>query len=132
MAAGRELEAVNFDLLIGEIESGSSGSVAKVIRKLREHEEKALVAGVGGPIGDFVASFITALDSRVEHRNHEIEQTCSHHYQGFMDSTRELVGIQDDSVQTKEILSSLNDKLQEAVSSVRDFSGALSFGRLKK
>lgn len=109
------MDTLNFNALLDEIESGSSGSYANVIRKLREHEVAAYHAGVGGPTGELVASFISALDNRAAERNSEIEKTCSHHYQGFVDSTRELLRIQQSAEKLQLDMDSLNVHLGKIV-----------------
>ncbi|GAA49636.1 Exocyst complex component 6B [Clonorchis sinensis] len=117
---------LDFTLLLGEIESGSSGSIANVIRKLREHEVAAYKAGVGGPTGELVASFISALDERANERNIEIEKMCAHHYQGFADATRDLLSIQNDSSTMQSDIQALDIKLEAAVDAYNSSCAALS------
>ncbi|VDQ06092.1 unnamed protein product [Trichobilharzia regenti] len=104
--------SLNFSLLLDEIESGNSGSLANVIRKLRENEVAAYKAHVGGPTGELIASFIAALDLRASEHNAEIEKTCSYHYQSFVDSTRELLGIQQNAENLERDLQTLNVELE--------------------
>ncbi|CAL8086670.1 unnamed protein product [Calicophoron daubneyi] len=106
---------LDFNLLLGEIESGSSGSVANVIRKLREHEVAAYQAGVGGPTGELMASFISTLDARAQERNTEIEKTCAHHYESFVNATRELLTIQQDAGIMQNEMQTLNSNLDSAI-----------------
>ncbi|CAH8838899.1 unnamed protein product [Trichobilharzia szidati] len=107
--------SLNFNLLLDEIESGNSGSLANVIRKLRENEVAAYKAHVGGPTGELIASFIAALDLRASEHNAEIEKTCSYHYQSFVDSTRELLGIQQNAENLERDLQTLNVELEVMV-----------------
>ncbi|CAH8486751.1 unnamed protein product [Schistosoma turkestanicum] len=106
---------LNFNLLLDEIESGSSGSLANVIRKLRESELAAFKARMGGPTGELLASFIASLDLRASEHNAEIEKTCSYHYQSFVDSTRELLDIQQNAAKLENDLQALNVELEVTV-----------------
>ncbi|CAH8499083.1 unnamed protein product [Schistosoma guineensis] len=106
---------LNFNLLLDEIESGSSGSLANVIRKLRESELAAFKARIGGPTGELLASFIASLDLRASEHNAEIEKTCSYHYQSFVDSTRELLEIQQNAEKLENDLQALNVELEVTV-----------------
>ncbi|THD20711.1 Exocyst complex component [Fasciola hepatica] len=108
-------KALDFNVLLSEIESGSSGSIANVIRKLREHEVAAYNAGVGGPTGELVATFIAALDARANERNVEIEKTCAYHYQSFVEATQELLRIQNDAIIMQNNIGALNGKMESAV-----------------
>lgn len=110
---------LNFNLLLDEIESGSSGSLANVIRKLRESELAAFKARIGGPTGELLASFIASLDLRASEHNAEIEKTCSYHYQSFVDSTRELLEIQQNAEKLENDLQALNVELEVTVNKVR-------------
>ncbi|CAH8494776.1 unnamed protein product [Heterobilharzia americana] len=110
-----QVNGLNFSLLLDEIESGSSGSLANVIRKLRENEVAAYKAHVGGPTGELIASFIAALDLRASEHNAEIEKTCSYHYQSFVDSTRELLDIQQNAESLERGLRTLNVELEVTV-----------------
>ncbi|CAH8505120.1 unnamed protein product [Schistosoma curassoni] len=106
---------LNFNLLLDEIESGSSGSLANVIRKLRESELAAFKARIGGPTGELLANFIASLDLRASEHNAEIEKTCSYHYQSFVDSTRELLEIQQNAEKLENDLQALNVELEVTV-----------------
>ncbi|CAH8506384.1 unnamed protein product [Schistosoma rodhaini] len=106
---------LNFNLLLDEIESGSSGSLANVIRKLRESELAAFKARIGGPTGELLANFIASLDLRASEHNAEIEKTCSYHYQSFVDSTRELLDIQQNAEKLENDLQALNVELEVTV-----------------
>lgn len=111
-------KALDFAVLLSEIESGSSGSIANVIRKLREHEVAAYNAGVGGPTGELVATFIAALDARANERNVEIEKTCAYHYQSFVEATRELLRIQNDASIMQNNIGALSGRMESAVEQV--------------
>ncbi|KAF5400267.1 Exocyst complex component [Paragonimus heterotremus] len=118
--------SLDFKLLLGEIESGSSGSVANVIRKLRESELAAYKAGVGGPTGELVAAFISALDAQANERNLEIERTCAHHYQGLVEATRDLLSIQNDAATMQNNIGALNKRLETAIGQYTDSCRELS------
>ncbi|CAH8606061.1 unnamed protein product [Dicrocoelium dendriticum] len=118
--------SLDFNLLLDEIESGSTGSISNVIRKLREHEVAAYKAGVGGPTGELVARYISALDARAAERNSEIQKTCAYHYQGFVDATRELIEIQYGANKMQESIRDLDSRLEYAVKQYTDSCSALS------
>ncbi|VEL11730.1 unnamed protein product [Protopolystoma xenopodis] len=118
--------SLDYESLLSEIESGSSGSIANVIRKLREYEVTAYNAGVGGPTGEVVAKFIAELDQLIIERNIEIERTCNHHYEGLADSTRELVSIQEEAGVLKAQMLENYKAIQDQVNELGEASTELS------
>lgn len=43
--------------------------------------------------GDEHQKFMEHLDSRIKSHDKDIERMCNHHYQGFIDSIRELLQV---------------------------------------
>ena len=41
--------------------------------------------------------FLKRLERRIEEHDSEIEKMCNHHYQGFIDSVRDLLGVREDA-----------------------------------
>ncbi len=110
--------SIDFSSLLDELESGSSGSCANVIRKLREYEVAAYEAGRGGPTGELIANFIARLDERVADRELEIEKTCSHNYQSFVDSVKELLLVQSKAEELQRTLLEIRSSIETGVQKV--------------
>lgn len=57
---------------------------------------------------DELGKFVELLDSRIKSHDTEIERMCNFHYQGFIDSVRELLQVSTDAahlrVSTKIVL----------------------------
>ena len=51
--------------------------------------------------GDDLDKFMQRLDSRIKNHDKEIERMCNHHYQGFIDSVRELLQVSNDAAKLK-------------------------------
>lgn len=51
--------------------------------------------------GDDLDKFMERLDSRIKNHDKEIERMCNHHYQGFIDSVRELLQVSNDAAKLK-------------------------------
>lgn len=109
------LGPIDFSALLDELESGSSGSCANVIRKLREYEVAAYEAGQGGPTGELIANFIARLDERVADRELEIEKTCSHNYESFVESVQELMLMQEKAEELQETLRQIRANVESSV-----------------
>ncbi|VDD76357.1 unnamed protein product [Mesocestoides corti] len=120
------IESIDFSPLLDELESGSSGSCANVIRKLREYEVAAYEAGQGGPTGELIASFIARLDERVADRELDIEKTCSHNYESFVESVQELVLVQEKAEQLQRNLREIRSNIETSVQRLNDSSEALA------
>lgn len=43
--------------------------------------------------GDEHGKFMDRLDARIKNHDKDIERMCNHHYQGFIDSIRELLQV---------------------------------------
>ncbi|KAH9286896.1 Exocyst complex component 6B [Echinococcus granulosus] len=120
------LGSIDFSALLDELESGSSGSCASVIRKLREYEVAAYEAGQGGPTGELIANFIARLDERVADRELEIEKTCSHNYESFVESVQELMLMQEKAEELQETLRQIRANVESSVQKLNESSEALT------
>ncbi|KAL7061945.1 hypothetical protein AAHC03_01994 [Spirometra sp. Aus1] len=120
------VEPLDFYHLLDELESDNSGSCANVIRKLREHEVAAYQAGVGGPTGGLIANFIALLDERVADKELEIEKACSHNYQSFVDSVKELLCVQEEAEKLQSTLSEIRSSILDEVQKLNESFTALS------
>lgn len=94
-------EAINahHDHLITEIES-ADGPLATTLRAVYD--------------GDDLDKFMQRLDCRIKNHDKEIERMCNHHYQGFIDSVRELLQVSNDAAKLKEEIQTTNDALQKS------------------
>nr|VZI35910.1 unnamed protein product [Spirometra erinaceieuropaei] len=124
--AESSVEPLDFYHLLDELESDNSGSCANVIRKLREHEVAAYQAGVGGPTGGLIANFIALLDERVADKELEIEKACSHNYQSFVDSVKELLCVQEEAEKLQSTLSEIRSSILDEVQKLNESFTALS------
>nr|CDS31219.1 exocyst complex component 6b [Hymenolepis microstoma] len=117
---------IDFNAILDELESGSSGSCASVIRKLREYEVAAYEAGQGGPTGELIANFIARLDERVADRELEIEKTCSHNYESFVESVQELMMMQEKAEELQQTLRQIRASVESSVEQLNNSSEALT------
>ncbi|XP_033224455.1 exocyst complex component 6B isoform X3 [Belonocnema kinseyi] len=77
--------------LLVEIESSDSSNIGIVIRAIYDGEEHQ--------------KFMEKLDERIKSHDRDIERMCNHHYQGFIDSIRELLQVRSQAQQlSNEIL----------------------------
>ncbi|KAK3587474.1 hypothetical protein CHS0354_003611 [Potamilus streckersoni] len=92
-------ESINahHDHLITEIES-SDGPLATTLRAVYENDE--------------LEKFMEMLDSRIKNHDREIERMCNYHYQGFIDSVRELLRVSTDAAQLRGEISATDESLQ--------------------
>lgn len=51
--------------------------------------------------GDDIDHFMEKLDACIKNHDHEIERMCNYHYQGFIDSIRELQQVSGDATKLK-------------------------------
>ena len=51
--------------------------------------------------GDELSKFRIRLDDRIRNHDREIERMCNFHYQGFIDSIRELLTVRHDAAKLK-------------------------------
>ncbi|CAI9733086.1 exocyst complex component 6B-like isoform X1 [Octopus vulgaris] len=88
------------DGLVQVLEAGEPGSISFVIRAVYD--------------GDDLDKFMERLDSRIKNHDKEIERMCNHHYQGFIDSVRELLQVSNDAAKLKDEIKTTNDALQKS------------------
>ncbi|XP_074641580.1 exocyst complex component 6B-like isoform X2 [Tubulanus polymorphus] len=85
--------------LLHELEIGETGSIAVVIRSVYESDEPP-------------TKFMEKLDQRIKNHDKEIERMCNYHYQGFIESIRELLQVRTDAGRLQEEIRSINELLQ--------------------
>ncbi|KAJ8316919.1 hypothetical protein KUTeg_004823 [Tegillarca granosa] len=89
------------DHLITEIET-SDGPLGTTLRSVYE----------GGELDQFKER----LNNHITSHDKEIERMCNYHYQGFIDSIRELLKVSTDAAQLKEEIQAVNNSLQDSCS----------------
>ncbi|GFO13501.1 exocyst complex component, partial [Plakobranchus ocellatus] len=82
----QEAVEAHHDHLITEIET-SEGPLATTLRAVYD--------------GQDIEYFMEKLDARIKNHDHEIERMCNYHYQGFIDSIRELQQVSGDATKLK-------------------------------
>nr|XP_022341988.1 exocyst complex component 6B-like isoform X3 [Crassostrea virginica]XP_022341989.1 exocyst complex component 6B-like isoform X4 [Crassostrea virginica] len=94
-------ESINahHDHLITEIET-SDGPLGTSLRAVYE--------------GDELEKFKESLGDHIKNHDKEIERMCNYHYQGFIDSIRELLKVSCDAAQLKDEISEVNNHLQDS------------------
>ncbi|XP_048745103.1 exocyst complex component 6B isoform X3 [Ostrea edulis] len=94
-------ESINahHDHLITEIET-SDGPLGTSLRAVYE--------------GDELVKFKDSLSDHIRNHDKEIERMCNYHYQGFIDSIRELLKVSCDAAQLKDEISEVNSRLQDS------------------
>ncbi|XP_064604031.1 exocyst complex component 6B-like [Liolophura sinensis] len=80
-----------------EIET-SDGPLATNLRAVYESDE--------------LSRFMGRLDSRIKNHDKEIERMCNYHYQGFIDSIRELLQVGSDAEKLKDEIASTDREVQ--------------------
>ncbi|XP_016838806.1 exocyst complex component 6B isoform X1 [Nasonia vitripennis] len=90
--------------LLAEIESSDMNSIGLVIRAIYDGNEHQ--------------KFMEKLDERVKSHDRDIERMCNHHYQGFIDSIRELLQVRTQAQQLKTEILELDKRITEATGSV--------------
>jgi len=66
--------------------------------------------------------FLERLEERIKKHDKDIEKMCSHHYQGFIDSVRDLLRVRSEATQLKKEVESIDSEVR--ASSVKVISGA--------
>eukprot|EP00092_Neocalanus_flemingeri_P025084 GFUD01027200.1.p1 GENE.GFUD01027200.1~~GFUD01027200.1.p1 ORF type:complete len:858 (+),score=246.74 GFUD01027200.1:120-2693(+) len=66
--------------------------------------------------------FLERLEERIKKHDKDIEKMCSHHYQGFIDSVRDLLRVRSEATQLKKEVESIDCEVR--ASSVKVISGA--------
>lgn len=68
--------------------------------------------------GDEHQKFMEHLDSRIKSHDKDIERMCNHHYQGFIDSIRELLQVRSQAKKLHNEVVQLDEELQTSVASM--------------
>ncbi|XP_071168991.1 exocyst complex component 6B-like isoform X6 [Mytilus edulis] len=89
----------NHDHLITEIET-SDGPLGTTLRAVYEGKE--------------LSKFRIRLDDKIRNHDREIERMCNFHYQGFIDSIRELLTVRQDAAKLKDEVQQVDQHLQES------------------
>ncbi|XP_071090028.1 exocyst complex component 6B-like isoform X1 [Haliotis cracherodii] len=95
----QEAVSAQHDHLITEIET-SDGPLATTLRAVYD--------------GDDLGKFQETLDTRIKSHDREIERMCNYHYQGFIDSIRELQQVSGDAAKLKDEISGVDSELQKS------------------
>jgi len=66
--------------------------------------------------------FLERLEERIKKHDKDIEKMCSHHYQGFIDSVRDLLRVRSEATQLKREVESIDGEMR--ASSAKVVSGA--------
>ncbi|XP_046742540.1 exocyst complex component 6 isoform X2 [Diprion similis] len=92
-----------YDLLIQEIEGIDDylGPTFKAIYDGQEHQQ-----------------FMEKLDDRVKSHDKDIERMCNHHYQGFIDSIRELLQVRSQAQQLNNEVLELDKRIMDTAAGV--------------
>ncbi|XP_015590281.1 exocyst complex component 6B isoform X1 [Cephus cinctus] len=90
--------------LLFEIESTDTSSVGLVIRAIYDGHEHQ--------------KFMEKLDERVKSHDKDIERMCNHHYQGFIDSIRELLQVRTQAQQLNTVILELDKRISATSASV--------------
>ncbi|XP_034941407.1 exocyst complex component 6B isoform X1 [Chelonus insularis] len=98
------LSAPQHEHLLCEIESTDTSSVGLVIRAIYDGHEHQ--------------KFMEKLDERIKSHDKEIERMCNHHYQGFIDSIRELLQVRSQAQQLNMEILDLDKRISESTTQV--------------
>ncbi|XP_071448504.1 exocyst complex component 6B isoform X1 [Hetaerina americana] len=94
----------NHDHLLYEIETNDASSVGLVIRAIYD--------------GDEHQKFMEQLDSRIKSHDKDIERMCNFHYQGFIDSIRELLQVRSQAKKLNNEVVQLDEDLRQSASNL--------------
>lgn len=64
--------------------------------------------------GDEHGKFMERLDTRIRNHDRDIERMCNHHYQGFIDSIRELLQVRSQAHKLKTEVVRIDDEAQDS------------------
>lgn len=64
--------------------------------------------------GDEHGKFMERLDTRIRNHDRDIERMCNHHYQGFIDSIRELLQVRSQAHKLKMEVVRIDEEVQES------------------
>ncbi|KAL8624105.1 hypothetical protein ACOMHN_036108 [Nucella lapillus] len=109
-ALRQEAIDAHHDHLITEIET-SEGPLATTLRAVYD--------------GDDVEQFQEKLEDRIKGHDREIERMCNYHYQGFIDSVRELQQVGGDAAGLKKEIKRLDGELQKSCTPLLDIGEKL-------
>jgi len=62
--------------------------------------------------------FLERLEERIKKHDKDIEKMCSHHYQGFIDSVRDLLRVRSEATQLKKEVESIDGEMRASSSKV--------------
>ncbi|XP_046615020.1 exocyst complex component 6B isoform X1 [Neodiprion virginianus] len=96
--------ASKHELLLFELESTDAGNIGLVIRAIYDGQEHQ--------------QFMEKLDDRVKSHDKDIERMCNHHYQGFIDSIRELLQVRSQAQQLNNEVLELDKRIMDTAAGV--------------
>ncbi|GMR61873.1 hypothetical protein PMAYCL1PPCAC_32068, partial [Pristionchus mayeri] len=96
---------------IYELEATDSGSIGLVLRAIYES-------------GD-VSKFSRGLEHRIHQYDKNIQRVCSHHYQGFIDSMKQLMQLREKCAAIKEEAEEIDTTIQEASGKMAEKTNAI-------
>lgn len=70
--------------------------------------------------GDEHTKFMEQLDARIKNHDRDIERMCNFHYQGFIDSIRELLQVRSQAQKLNSEVVEMDEKLQSSAASVME------------
>ncbi|KAL7302860.1 hypothetical protein TKK_0004092 [Trichogramma kaykai] len=92
--------------LLDEIESSDMNSTGLIIRAIYDGNEHQ--------------KFMQKLDERVKSHDKDIERMCNHHYQGFIDSIRELLQVRTQAQHLMGEIQELDKRISSSMDSVKE------------
>ncbi|VDN34027.1 unnamed protein product [Gongylonema pulchrum] len=101
------------EFFLYELETTDSGSVGLVLRAIYD-------------CGD-VHKFARALEHRIHHYDKSIQRICSYHYQGYIDSMKQLLQLKTRSLEIKAIedVNAVDRTIQESSNEIRKRSAEI-------
>ncbi|XP_020296061.1 exocyst complex component 6B isoform X1 [Pseudomyrmex gracilis] len=96
--------APKHEYLLFEIESTDTNSIGLVFRAIYDGQEHH--------------KFMEKLDDRIKAHDKDIERMCNHHYQGFIDSIRELLQVRSQAQQLNAEILELDKRITSTSSKV--------------
>ncbi|XP_052125040.1 exocyst complex component 6 isoform X1 [Frankliniella occidentalis] len=93
-----------FEHLLSELETNEVSGVSVVVRAIYD--------------GDEHQKFMECLDARIKSHDKDIERMCNFHYQGFIDSIRELLQVRTQAQKLNTEVVRLDEELQQSANRV--------------
>ncbi|XP_059475470.1 exocyst complex component 6B isoform X1 [Neocloeon triangulifer] len=93
-----------YEHLLYELETNDTSSVGLVIRAIYD--------------GDEHKSFMEKLDARIKTHDKDIEKMCNFHYQGFIDSIRELLQVRTQAQKLNEGVVGINTEIRSSAAAL--------------